>query len=62
MAKIPEASSNISDFMSNNRIGISINQNGEELFLGTAESEHTEMYLKLFGTSMKKVKMPRLAQ
>jgi DtxR family Mn-dependent transcriptional regulator len=46
VAKIPEASSNISDFMSNNRRGISINQNGEELFLGTAESEHTEMYLK----------------
>ncbi|MCY1154244.1 MAG: putative iron (metal) dependent repressor, DtxR family, partial [Nitrososphaera sp.] len=45
MPKIREASTNISDYMSNNN-RIRINQNQEELFIGTAESEHTEMYLK----------------
>ena len=44
MAKIHEASTNMSNYMSNNRI--STNKNQEELFIGTAESEHTEMYLK----------------
>jgi DtxR family Mn-dependent transcriptional regulator len=44
VAKIREASNNISEYMSNNKI--SINQNQEELFIGTAESEHIEMYLK----------------
>jgi DtxR family transcriptional regulator, Mn-dependent transcriptional regulator len=44
VAKIPESKINISDYLSNTRI--SINQNREELFIGTAESEHTEMYLK----------------
>ena len=44
MAKIHEASTNMVDYMSNNRI--STNKNQEELFIGTAESEHTEMYLK----------------
>lgn len=44
MAKIREASTNMSDYMSNNRI--STNKNQEELFIGTAESEHIEMYLK----------------
>ena len=44
MAKIHEASTNMSDYMSNNRI--STNKNQEELFIGTAEAEHTEMYLK----------------
>ncbi|MCY1155674.1 MAG: iron (metal) dependent repressor, DtxR family, partial [Nitrososphaera sp.] len=34
----------MSDYMSNNRI--STNKNQEELFIGTAEAEHTEMYLK----------------
>ncbi len=46
MIKEPRASSHISDLTSNNKSGISINQNGEELFIGTAESEHVEMYLK----------------
>ena len=46
MTKIPKASSNIPGFMSNNRREINITQNGEELFIGTAESEHIEMYLK----------------
>ena len=45
MAKIRQASTNISDYMSNNN-RIRINQNQEELFIGTAESEHIEMYLK----------------
>ena len=45
MAKIREASTNISGYMSNNN-RIRINQNQEELFIGTAESEHIEMYLK----------------
>src|ERR671923_2024376 len=44
VAKIPEASTNIFDHISNSRS--SINQNREELFIGTAESEHIEMYLK----------------
>src|ERR671923_2497359 len=44
VAKIPEASTNVSDHISNSRR--SIIQNGEELFIGTAESEHIEMYLK----------------
>ena len=44
MTKIREASTNISNYISNNRI--SLDQNREVLFIGTAESEHTEMYLK----------------
>jgi len=32
--------------MSNSRREINITQKGEELFIGTAESEHIEMYLK----------------
>lgn len=47
MAKIPQASSNTSsDYVSSNSKRVSISRNGEELFIGTAESEHTEMYLK----------------
>ena len=45
MAKIPEASTSISSHIANSRSS-SINQHGEELFIGTAESEHIEMYLK----------------
>ena len=44
MARIPEASTNIPDQIANTRNRI--NQDGEELFIGTAESEHIEMYLK----------------
>jgi len=46
VTEIPEASSNIPGFMSNSRREINITQKGEELFIGTAESEHIEMYLK----------------
>lgn len=46
MAKMGEASSNIPDHVSNGRRGTKMNQSGEELFIGTAESEHIEMYLK----------------
>jgi DtxR family Mn-dependent transcriptional regulator len=47
MTRIVEASSNISDHISNSkRKGTKMKQEGEELFIGTAESEHTEMYLK----------------
>jgi DtxR family Mn-dependent transcriptional regulator len=42
---MPEASTNISEHISNSRSS-SINQHGEGLFIGTAESEHIEMYLK----------------
>jgi DtxR family Mn-dependent transcriptional regulator len=46
LARIPSsaASTNISDHIANSRS--SINQYREELFIGTAESEHIEMYLK----------------
>jgi len=44
LARISAASSNISDHLASSRS--SINQYGEELFIGTAESEHIEMYLK----------------
>jgi DtxR family transcriptional regulator, Mn-dependent transcriptional regulator len=47
MTRILKASSNISDYISNSkRRGTKMKQQGEELFIGTAESEHTEMYLK----------------
>jgi DtxR family Mn-dependent transcriptional regulator len=46
VAKMHETSSNISDYISNSKRAIKFNQNGEELFIGTAEAEHTEMYLK----------------
>jgi DtxR family transcriptional regulator, Mn-dependent transcriptional regulator len=44
LARIPAASTNISDHIANSTS--SINQYAEELFIGTAESEHIEMYLK----------------
>ena len=34
----------------------------EKLFVGTAEAEHVEMYLKAIGTLEKKEKMLRLVQ
>ena len=34
----------------------------EVLFVGTAEAEHTEMYLKQFGILERKVMMSRLVQ
>ncbi|HEX2170312.1 MAG TPA: metal-dependent transcriptional regulator [Nitrososphaera sp.] len=46
MAKIREGSPNITDFVSNSKRGTNLMQKGEELFIGTAESEHVEMYLK----------------
>jgi DtxR family transcriptional regulator, Mn-dependent transcriptional regulator len=46
MAKMGEPSSNISDHVPNDKRGTKMNQKGEELFIGTAESEHIEMYLK----------------
>ena len=46
VAKMHETSSNISDYISNSKRAIKFNQNGEELLIGTAEAEHTEMYLK----------------
>ena len=41
-----EASSNLSDYISKSKRGDGMEQKGEELFIGTAESEHIEMYLK----------------
>jgi DtxR family Mn-dependent transcriptional regulator len=46
MAKIREGSSNLTDYVSNAKRGTKLSQKGEELFIGTAESEHIEMYLK----------------
>jgi DtxR family Mn-dependent transcriptional regulator len=46
MAKIREGSPNITGFVSNSKRGTNLMQKGEELFIGTAESEHVEMYLK----------------
>ena len=46
MAKIREGSPNITDYSSNSKRGSKLMQKGEELFIGTAESEHVEMYLK----------------
>jgi DtxR family transcriptional regulator, Mn-dependent transcriptional regulator len=46
MTKMGGASSNIPDRESSGRRGTDMNQSGEELFIGTAESEHIEMYLK----------------
>jgi DtxR family Mn-dependent transcriptional regulator len=46
MAKMGEASSNLSDYISNSKRRTKMKQKGEELFIGTAESEHIEMYLK----------------
>jgi DtxR family Mn-dependent transcriptional regulator len=46
VSKMRETSSKISDYISNSKKIIKLNQKGEELFIGTAEAEHTEMYLK----------------
>ena len=46
MAKIREESPNTTDYASNSKRGSKLMQKGEELFIGTAESEHVEMYLK----------------
>jgi DtxR family Mn-dependent transcriptional regulator len=46
MTKMGEASSPLSDYLSNTEKGTKMKQKGEELFIGTAESEHIEMYLK----------------
>jgi len=46
MTEMGEASSNLSDYISNSKRGTRMKQKGEELFIGTAESEHIEMYLK----------------
>jgi DtxR family Mn-dependent transcriptional regulator len=46
MTKMGEASSNISEHESSSRNRTKMKQSGEELFIGTAESEHIEMYLK----------------
>jgi DtxR family transcriptional regulator, Mn-dependent transcriptional regulator len=46
MTKMGEASFNISEHESRGKSVTKMNQTGEELFIGTAESEHIEMYLK----------------
>ena len=46
MAKIREGSSDITDYVSYGKRETKLMQKGEELFIGTAESEHIEMYLK----------------
>ena len=46
MAKIREGISNVTDYVSNAKRATKQSQKGEELFIGTAESEHIEMYLK----------------
>ena len=46
MTKMQEASSNIAAPLTNSNRGTKMKQRGEELFIGTAESEHIEMYLK----------------
>ena len=46
MTKIGEAGSPLSDYPSKSERGTKTKQKGEELFIGTAESEHIEMYLK----------------
>jgi DtxR family transcriptional regulator, Mn-dependent transcriptional regulator len=46
MAKIREGSSNMPHYVSNAKRGTTPSQKGEELFIGTAETEHIEMYLK----------------
>jgi DtxR family Mn-dependent transcriptional regulator len=46
MTKMGEASSNLPKHESSGRSGTKMKQSGEELFIGTAESEHIEMYLK----------------
>jgi DtxR family transcriptional regulator, Mn-dependent transcriptional regulator len=44
LSRTPAASTNLSHHVANNKS--SINKFREELFIGTAESEHIEMYLK----------------
>ncbi|HJU33547.1 MAG TPA: metal-dependent transcriptional regulator [Nitrososphaera sp.] len=46
MTKISEASSHLSNYISKSERGTKMKPKGEELFIGTAESEHIEMYLK----------------
>jgi DtxR family Mn-dependent transcriptional regulator len=46
MIKMEEASSDLSDYTTKSKRGDEMKQKGEELFIGTAESEHIEMYLK----------------
>jgi DtxR family Mn-dependent transcriptional regulator len=46
MTKMEETSSNLSDYTTKSKRGDGMKQKGEELFIGTAESEHIEMYLK----------------
>jgi DtxR family Mn-dependent transcriptional regulator len=60
VAKIPKASTNTSDHISNSS-RISINQNGEALFIGTAESEHIEMYLKAIWYIQEKGEDPKVS-
>jgi DtxR family transcriptional regulator, Mn-dependent transcriptional regulator len=46
MTKMGESSFNLSNYMPNGKREARMKQKGEELFIGTAESEHIEMYLK----------------
>lgn len=46
MTKMGGSSSNLSNYRPNSRREARMKQKGEELFIGTAESEHIEMYLK----------------
>jgi DtxR family transcriptional regulator, Mn-dependent transcriptional regulator len=46
MTKMGGSSSNLSTYMPKSKREARMKQKGEELFIGTAESEHIEMYLK----------------
>ncbi len=56
-----EASSSISKYDSSGRRGTKMNKSGEELFIGTAESEHIEMYLKAIWYIREKGQDPKVS-
>jgi DtxR family Mn-dependent transcriptional regulator len=61
MTKMGGASSNISKYESSRRSGTKVKQSGEELFIGTAESEHIEMYLKAIWYIHEKGQDPKIS-